>query len=642
MPDHDLLRAIGRGAYGEVWLARNAMGTLRAVKLVFRQDFEDTGSFEREFKGLQKFEPISRLHEGLVQVLQIGRREEEGWFFYVMELADDVTTIGDSGVLAAFLPRTLSAELSARGALPLTDCLAIGVRLASALQFLHEHGLVHRDIKPSNIIFVRGNPKLADIGLVTGMDEARSLVGTAGYIPPEGPGSAQADIYSLGKVLYETAFGKNRQEFPQLPVDLHARADHQGLLELNEIILKSCESDPRSRYETAEQLRADLELLATGGSVKRQCSTKRHRAWAKRVMATAMAGLLVTGCVRWWQEAHQARPLSLDADALGLYYRACYEVRNRGLESLLAAYTNLTVAVRMDPGFVAAYFKMVELYFGPLGNRLPPHYNQAENFRTVAAKLRQVAPNSVQYHTANSLVEFMDWNFDAAIAEAAQAIKLDRNFMRAHGFYGYYVLFARGDADTALKEYETALNLDPERNDTTIKGLLGGPYYFKREYAMAVEKGIEAVEMERQNPFAHLNLAEAYLAVGDYSRCLEEHRQGELACGAKPDDVEPRYEKLREALTRGPEAMWRELLAELESNANSDPYDKAVLHARLGEWDEAISLLKQAFERRSRAMFAILGEPCWDAVRSEPWFQDGLARSGFRPVTISPTIALHR
>jgi len=58
--------------------------------------------------------------------------------------------------------------------------------LTSALAFLHEQGLVHRDIKPSNIIFVQGQPKLADIGLVAGSDETSSFVGTEGFIPPEG------------------------------------------------------------------------------------------------------------------------------------------------------------------------------------------------------------------------------------------------------------------------------------------------------------------------------------------------------------------------------------------------------------------------------------------------------------------------
>src|SRR5450755_2538249 len=99
VPDHELLRLIGRGAYGEVWLARNAIGTLRAVKIVHRQSFERTEYFEREFKGLLKFEPISRSHEGLVHVLQIGRRDAEGYFFYVMELADAVRPRGEDGGL---------------------------------------------------------------------------------------------------------------------------------------------------------------------------------------------------------------------------------------------------------------------------------------------------------------------------------------------------------------------------------------------------------------------------------------------------------------------------------------------------------------------------------------------------------------
>ena len=67
IPDHELIRLIGRGSYGQVWLAKNAVGTLRAVKIVYRQTFERREHFEREFKGLQKFEPISRSHDGFVR-----------------------------------------------------------------------------------------------------------------------------------------------------------------------------------------------------------------------------------------------------------------------------------------------------------------------------------------------------------------------------------------------------------------------------------------------------------------------------------------------------------------------------------------------------------------------------------------------
>src|SRR2546421_4449196 len=85
--DHELLRKIGDGSYGEVSLARNAVGTLRAIKIVWGKTFWHAHPFGREFKGIQRFEPLSRDHEGLVDVLQIGRGE--GYFYYIMELADD-------------------------------------------------------------------------------------------------------------------------------------------------------------------------------------------------------------------------------------------------------------------------------------------------------------------------------------------------------------------------------------------------------------------------------------------------------------------------------------------------------------------------------------------------------------------------
>ena len=98
IPDHELIRRIGGGSYGEVWLARNALGAYRAVKIISRRTFEDSRPFEREFRGIQKFEPISRSHDGLVDILQVGRTEE--CFYYVMELADDAadgTTLRGAG-----------------------------------------------------------------------------------------------------------------------------------------------------------------------------------------------------------------------------------------------------------------------------------------------------------------------------------------------------------------------------------------------------------------------------------------------------------------------------------------------------------------------------------------------------------------
>src|SRR5438046_9075041 len=88
IPDHEPVRCIGRGSYGEVWLARNVLGDYRAVKVIYRDKFEHERPYDREFEGIQKFEPISRPHESQVDILHVGRNDAAGHFYYAMELAD--------------------------------------------------------------------------------------------------------------------------------------------------------------------------------------------------------------------------------------------------------------------------------------------------------------------------------------------------------------------------------------------------------------------------------------------------------------------------------------------------------------------------------------------------------------------------
>src|SRR5712692_3970932 len=190
VPDHEVLRCIGHGNYGDVWLARNLFGIYRAVKVVYRDAFRDERPFERELAGIHRFEPISRSHEGFVDVLQIGRNDEAGYFYYVMEVGDDRNS-GQNINPEIYAPRTLGRDVLGESRLPIEECLQLGLSLSNALSQLHKQGLVHRDIKPSNIIFVNGVPKLADIGLVAEIKEAQSYVGTEGFVPREGHGSPQ-------------------------------------------------------------------------------------------------------------------------------------------------------------------------------------------------------------------------------------------------------------------------------------------------------------------------------------------------------------------------------------------------------------------------------------------------------------------
>jgi formylglycine-generating enzyme required for sulfatase activity len=273
VPNHEMVRVIGRGSYGEIWLARSLTGTWRAVKIVDRRTFESDKAFQREFEGMARFEPISRGDAGFVDILHVGRDEDGGFFYYVMELADDHLAGGRIDP-ERYVPKTLKSELSRRARLLADECITIGLSLSKALAALHAQGLVHRDIKPANIIFVGGVPKIADIGLVAASGQ-ESYVGTEGYVPPEGPGTVQADIYSLGKVLYEIAMGKDRMDFPAVNSRLADLPDKAVLMRLNDVLLRACANRPAERYASAAELHEDLERLRDG----RPLAERQRRRW---------------------------------------------------------------------------------------------------------------------------------------------------------------------------------------------------------------------------------------------------------------------------------------------------------------------------------------------------------------------------
>jgi hypothetical protein len=140
--DHELIRRIGSGSHGEVWLARAATGQWRAVKAVSRDRFSSDRPYEREFRSVVQFEPISRSHPSLVHVLHVGRDDAAGAFYYVMELADteppqvgkwESEKVGNGTGTeippahfptfspAEYRPRTLRSDLQARGRLTVAE-----------------------------------------------------------------------------------------------------------------------------------------------------------------------------------------------------------------------------------------------------------------------------------------------------------------------------------------------------------------------------------------------------------------------------------------------------------------------------------------------------------------------------------------
>jgi serine/threonine protein kinase len=292
IPDYTLLKRIGSGAYGEVWLAQSVTGALRAVKIVWREDFDLTRTFHREFLGIQQFEPISRGHPCLVHILHVGWNEERGFYYCVMELGDDAEDGPQFDEIDDYVPRTLGTDMKRHGRLDLTFCRDAGVYLADALHYMHTHGLTHRDIKPSNIIFVDGVCKLADIGLVAGFGE-RTYVGTEGFVPPEGPGTPPADIYSLGKVIYEMSSGNDRMEFPEVPKDLTDDEWHFWM-DLNRVICRACAPDLKERFSSADQF---AEALQAVGQPQPEGWFRRFARAA--IFTTLFSAIAAGGLVTW-------------------------------------------------------------------------------------------------------------------------------------------------------------------------------------------------------------------------------------------------------------------------------------------------------------------------------------------------------
>ena len=263
IPGHTLFRRVGAGGYGEVWLAQTDAGEWRAVKVVRRQTFGSDKPFQREWRAVQTVAPATREVPELATVHAVGDCDEG--FFYTLDLADDVVG-GREFRAEEYAPHTLAQQVDLEGRLEFDDCLRIGQTLAAALHGLHTRGLVHCDVKPSNVIFIDGQPRLADVGLVRTQSSVATAVGTAGYVPPEGIGRPAGDLYALGVVLYEMATGCDRMDFPRFPT-LTGGERTESLLALNEVIVRACHPEPSRRYATAKAMATDLRRLAQGQSL---------------------------------------------------------------------------------------------------------------------------------------------------------------------------------------------------------------------------------------------------------------------------------------------------------------------------------------------------------------------------------------
>ena len=295
-----LLQKCGEGAYGEVWLARDAIGARVAIKILYNRNRYS----ERELAGLKNYKDCN--HPNLLKIRYVEITDNA--IYYTMDAADDLNHGNGE-----YLPDTLVNRLNKFGRLDGKEITDMLDGLLSGLEELHRHGLVHRDIKPDNILWVNGRATLADVGLIA-FEGAGSLVGTPGFLSPrvlEGnPAEASDDFYALGKVIYCALTGLAVTEYPSLPIDVTISMDAN----LNKALRESCSHPIKSTAEFRKLLNSKSVSVPSEPKIRNPFPIK------KLVMVSGIVVLIGAFVYLFIQqqkmaEKHIVQPIPVDVEA---------------------------------------------------------------------------------------------------------------------------------------------------------------------------------------------------------------------------------------------------------------------------------------------------------------------------------------
>jgi beta-lactam-binding protein with PASTA domain len=263
-----IVRKLGSGGMADVYLAEDEeLGRRVAIKILNDRHATDESFVERFRREAKNAAGLS--HPNIVSIYDRG--EAEGTYYIAMEYLDG---------------RSLKELVVARGPLPIGDAIDCTRQVLGALRFAHRKGVVHRDIKPHNVMAdADGRLKVTDFGIaragVSQMTEAGSIIGTAQYLSPEQARGAavdqRSDLYSVGILLYEMLTGtvpftgdspveiamKHLSDTPR-PPSLE-RPDIPPDLDM--IVLRALAKNPDDRFQTAEEMAAELDRFAQGAGV---------------------------------------------------------------------------------------------------------------------------------------------------------------------------------------------------------------------------------------------------------------------------------------------------------------------------------------------------------------------------------------
>jgi eukaryotic-like serine/threonine-protein kinase len=317
--DYEISRELARGGMGVVFLARQvSLNRPVALKMILAGQLANETDVKRFYTEAQAAAILD--HPGIVPIFEVG--QHDGQHYFSMGFVEG---------------QSLSQRLAA-GPLPPREAAALLVKVAEAIEYAHQRGVIHRDLKPANILIdAADNPRVTDFGLAkkiegdSGLTGSGQIMGTPSYMPPEQAGGKRgdvgpaADVYALGATLYALITGRPPfqaasamdtvlqllSDEPVPPRRLNASLPR----DLETICLKCMEKEPGKRYPGAAALGADLRRYLAGEPIVARPVTSLERTvkWARRrpvvaglAAALSVATILGVAGIAWqWQKAEQ-------------------------------------------------------------------------------------------------------------------------------------------------------------------------------------------------------------------------------------------------------------------------------------------------------------------------------------------------
>src|SRR5438132_4857906 len=601
-----IIRQLGAGGMGEVYLADDKRLARKVAVKVLPADL--TRDDEAKRRLLREARSVAALdHPNVCTVYEVDEQDER--LYIVMQYIEGETL----------------ADRISRERMSLLECVDIAMEIASALGEAHSHGVIHRDIKPANVMInLRGQVKVLDFGLAksaaTVQQSATDLLvsrtgtisGTAPYMSPEQirgePLDGRSDIFSLGVVLYEIAAGSRPFDRPSAvgtitsilfdPPPPLAREEFKPL----EPVIKTClAKNPSDRYQTAADLRGELEALRAGRATSREAKTsvREQRIAPKHAVDPEAAQLVLKGRVQW----NKRHP----------------EAVKQGIELFQQA-------IERDPAYSQAYAGLADCYLMLAFLQVVPPTDVLSRIKAAATRAIEIEPALAQPHaTLGYAAGLFEWNWPEAARELQTAMRLDSNYPWAPHWYGL-LLTGRGQFEESFAQMARAKELDSL--SPIISVARGIPLHYGRRYKEALALYHAIIETEAAFAPAHYYIGLTYEQLGEYEQALH-HFERSMAISGRISFFFASLVHCTAVSGKHDEArrLQEELHAQ-KAHRYVSPLNFALVHFGLGENEEGLRELELAFSERSAQLYLLAVEPRFDAVRSDPRFRALAQRHG--------------